>query len=291
MKGLKGFFKGNGFNTALFSCLGVVIVIAFVVSFNNLRAVPKPDPQKGANNSQFNVTEIQPAGKSNDNSYLTPEDKVKVSEAVTTENNKVTNFGTQKSNSETASNKTIAKEQPSIAKEPIKEVAVANVAKNKEVAATDNAVEPAFKAFDNSQKMTWPLDGDIVRNYSMNNVAYDKTLDLYRMNNFVSIGANVGTQVKAAADGIVESIYNDDEKGKSVVINHGNGWKTTYSQLQDNVLVKDGQVVKLGQVIGGVANPTKYSILLGGHVDFEVTKDDAPTDPKTIMLNGDDAED
>jgi murein DD-endopeptidase MepM/ murein hydrolase activator NlpD len=67
------------------------------------------------------------------------------------------------------------------------------------------------------------------------------------------------------------------------VLDHGNGWRTTYSQLQDNVLVSMDDVVTSGQIIGGVGEPSIYSVLLGSHVDFGVSRDDVPVDPADVL--------
>lgn len=82
----------------------------------------------------------------------------------------------------------------------------------------------------------------------------------------------------------METVKTDDERGITVVLNHGNGWQTTYSQLQEDVVVKEGDKVKKGQEIGLVAEPTKYSIALGEHVDFSIAKDGVTVDPKSTVI-------
>ncbi len=142
---------------------------------------------------------------------------------------------------------------------------------------------PEFTAFTEGSQMEWPVLGEIVMNYSMDHLVYDKTLEQYRTNNSVSIAADVGSQVHASADGIVSEIFTSRELGKSVVLDHGNGWKTTYSQLQDNVLVKQGDVVKAGQAIGGVGSPSIYSLMLGNHLTFSVTSNEQYVNPNTVL--------
>jgi murein DD-endopeptidase MepM/ murein hydrolase activator NlpD len=160
------------------------------------------------------------------------------------------------------------------------------VAKNKPV---NEKVVPeskqVFLSFNANSKLKWPIKGEIVMDYSKNHTVYDKTLEQYRVNESISIASKLGTPVKAAAAGTVVSISNDNKKGCTVVLDHGNGWQTTYSQLQENVIVDKNQVVDAGDVIGGVGSPTKYSILLGEHLDFEVTKDGQSTDPKMLLVD------
>lgn len=136
------------------------------------------------------------------------------------------------------------------------------------------ATEPDFLA---------PLYGEIVMDYSMEHGIYDATLEQFRTNHSVSIAGEKGDEVKASEGGTVKSVTNDAEKGKTVVILHNNGWETTYSQLQDDVKVKEGDKVKKGQEIGFVGEPTKYGSALGTHLDFALAKDGQYVDPKTVL--------
>lgn len=143
--------------------------------------------------------------------------------------------------------------------------------------------ESSFKPFnDVTDYLAWPLVGDVVMAYSADHLIYDKTLEQYRTNKNVCIGAAEGSPVTAASAGIVKEIYQTRESGKTVVVDHGNGWTTTYSQLQDNVLVKAGDVVETGQQIGAVGSPTMFSSKLGAHLAYAVYKDDSAVDPSTV---------
>ena len=138
--------------------------------------------------------------------------------------------------------------------------------------------------FESEPLFVMPLAGNIVMDYSADHAIYDATLDQYRTNDHISIGAKKGESVKASEDGTVESVKTDDERGITVVLNHGNSWQTTYSQLQEDVVVKEGDKVKKGQEIGFVAEPTKYSVALGEHVDFSIAKDGVTVDPKNTVV-------
>ena len=136
---------------------------------------------------------------------------------------------------------------------------------------------------EDSSGLIWPVSGEIVMDFSIDTAIYDVTLDQYRTNEFVSIAANVGDSVKASGNGTVEFVGVDAERGNMVVINHNDGWKTTYCQLQDGILVKEGQKVKQGQKIGQVAETSMYGVALGDHIDFKVTNNDSSVDPKLTM--------
>jgi len=130
--------------------------------------------------------------------------------------------------------------------------------------------------------LSWPVNGDVILGYSPNSVVYDPTLDQYRTNDSVYISSSEGTDVLAAADGVVSEVVEDETKGNYVVIEHENGWKTTYGQLAD-ITVSEGSAVSKGDVLGVVAAPSVYSSAMGPHVEFMVTLDDVTVDPEVAL--------
>ena len=136
---------------------------------------------------------------------------------------------------------------------------------------------------DSKPVFSWPLEGDIVMDFSSDALVYDATLDQYRTNDCICISATQGTPVKASADGTVESVAYDDENGYTVTVFHSNGWRTTYGQLSEDTAVSQGDIVKAGDIIGTVAAPTKYSVALGEHLNFAVLENDTAIDPKIAL--------
>lgn len=178
------------------------------------------------------------------------------------------------------------------------EVPQTKTAQADDVAVTDTAPvaqaeEPTAKSSDdefeeagvtaNEITMEWPLKGEIAMDYSADALVYDPTLDQYRTNDTVCILADEGAPVKAACAGTVTAVTNDYEKGYTVVINHQDGWSTTYSQLSENVAVAVGDAVEKGQQIGEVAKPTKYGAAIGTHLEFKVCQGEFAIDPKVAL--------
>ncbi|HLU87825.1 MAG TPA: M23 family metallopeptidase [Taishania sp.] len=88
-----------------------------------------------------------------------------------------------------------------------------------------------------------------------------------RMHTGVDFSANIGTDVYATGDGVVEVVESDTwGYGKSIVINHGFGYKTRYAHLSA-FKVKVGKKVKRGELIGLVGNTGKST---GPHLHYEV---------------------
>lgn len=137
--------------------------------------------------------------------------------------------------------------------------------------------------FEDELTFALPVNGETVMDYSSEKLVYDPTLEQYRTNDTVCYKTEEGTAVGAAAEGTVESISTDSKNGVSVTLFHGDGWRTTYSQLNSNLAVSEGDIVKKGQTIGFVAKPTKYASALGCHLEFKMTLNDNAVDPKTAL--------
>lgn len=150
--------------------------------------------------------------------------------------------------------------------------------------SNDPGEEPAPEEKKNVAKpkavsFVYPLKGEVVLPYSIDHAIYDPTLEQYRTNASVSLSAEQGTEVKAAAEGTVQAVKEDVEAGNTIVISHADGWLTTYGQLKDAVAVKEGEKVKQGQVIGSVDQATKYGAALGTHLEFAMEQNGQPRDP------------
>ena len=159
--------------------------------------------------------------------------------------------------------------------------------KTKEIKETKEAKETkAQPARKNEQPVfAAPLEGEmkVVLGYSTDHAIYDPTLEQYRTNASVSLSAKQGTEVKAAADGVVKEVKKDAQAGNLVRIAHGEDWLTTYGQLADAVAVKEGESVKQGQRIGTFAAPTKYGVALGEHLIFAMEQNGEPQNPMEKM--------
>ncbi len=128
-----------------------------------------------------------------------------------------------------------------------------------------------------------PVEGEILAEYAMECLSYNETTRDWRVHNGVDIAAQSGTQVCAAADGKVYTVYEDDQMGTTVVIRHDNGYTTKYSSLAEEVSVAAGDTVKMGDAIGCVGTTALMEQALGDHVHFGVTQNDEPVDPKAFL--------
>ena len=85
-----------------------------------------------------------------------------------------------------------------------------------------------------------------------------------------------GSSVFATADGTVREVSDKNSTmGKTIVIDHGNGYRTSYSHLL-STLVRRGQKVQRGDVIALSGNS---GLSLAPHLHYEVRYNDLRVDP------------
>ena len=145
---------------------------------------------------------------------------------------------------------------------------------------TESTTAPTVKKV---MKTAAPLEGETVAGYAMDCLSYNSTTRDWRVHDGVDIAAAAGTEVKAAADGQVYTIYKDDAMGTTVVIRHEEGYITVYASLGEEVAVGAGDQVTLGQTIGTVGTTALLENAIGEHVHFSVTCDDEPMDPEAFF--------
>lgn len=138
--------------------------------------------------------------------------------------------------------------------------------------------ELPYAFFNEASTMQWPLEGNILLDFSMDSTTYYPTLDLYKTNPAILIQAEVGTTVQAPAAGKIVAVDHNEELGDFVVIDMGNGYQAKCGQLTE-VPVSAGDIVEAGAALGQVAEPTKYYVVEGSNLYFSVTKDGVPVDP------------
>lgn len=257
----------KGFMIAIYSCAAIVIAMTGIIA------------SRKEDDKQQSIEEQQQA----------PVEEVNQSDVKSYHESQITGNSALDAGYGYVKNEDNAAEKTSESKEPQK-TKTENNKSGKSEGTTEKPSEKTdlakteFTFFDDSKEMSWPLSGQIVMDYSMETAIYDKTLDQYRTNDSICIEGNVGDDVKASADGKVVSVSKDKENLTSIAIEHGNGWLSTYSQLQDNVLVKEGDIVDEGAVIGNLSEPSYKSSLLGPHLEFKVMNNDVSTDPKIVLL-------
>ena len=147
---------------------------------------------------------------------------------------------------------------------------------------TSEVISSEAISFSANDVLGWPIEGNVILNYSMEQSIYFATLDQYKYNPAIIISGNVGDEVRAAATGRVTSIKVDTQTGVTVTMDLGNGYEMICGQLE-NLRVREGDTVQKGSVIGVVAEPSKYYVVEGPNVYFQMLKDGKPVNPLEYM--------
>ncbi len=148
--------------------------------------------------------------------------------------------------------------------------------------AGSNATKKANYTFSEADTLQWPIVGNVLINYSMDKTVYFASLDQYKYNPAIVIEATVGEPITAVAAGEISAIHQDAETGNTVTMDIGSGYEVTYGQLE-NIQIGTGQNVQAGDIIGYVAEPSKYYSVEGSNVYFKLTKDGKAVNPMSRL--------
>ena len=146
----------------------------------------------------------------------------------------------------------------------------------------DNSGDTNKPVVNTPEGMMMPLETvSIANDYGF---YHNKTLNNYYEHKGVDFSAEVGAEVLAVQDGVVESIYRDDIlTGTEITIDHGDGVKTVYRFVTANEDLTVGMAVKCGDCIATVAEATGEEYKDGAHLHFEVKKGGETIDPAVYL--------
>lgn len=181
------------------------------------------------------------------------------------------NTGTNKEEEQSTDTEELPDDQTRITEENMQKVE-----QDTETAAGAAAV-PSL-SFSEETQMEWPVNGNILLDYNMDQTVYFPTLDQYKLNPAIAVQAVEGAPVLASVPGTVYSIEENVQTGTTVTMELGSGYQAVYGQLKD-LAVEEGQTIEKGAVIGYIASPTKYYSEEGSNLYFAMKKDGEPVDP------------
>ena len=103
-----------------------------------------------------------------------------------------------------------------------------------------------------------------------------------KMHYGMDFSAKTGTEIYSTGDGVVSKVKRSKRGyGNYIKINHGFGYETLYAHMS-KYIVKKGQKVKRGEVIGYVGNS---GISTAPHLHYEVRKDNKKINPVNFYYN------
>jgi murein DD-endopeptidase MepM/ murein hydrolase activator NlpD len=140
----------------------------------------------------------------------------------------------------------------------------------------DKLFIPGSGALSHLFRFGWPVHGRISSRYGM------RLHPVYRrrmMHTGLDIAAPYGSSIRAALQGRVTFVGWKGGYGKTVVIEHPNGYETLYGHCS-TILVNRGQIVKKGERVAKVGST---GVSTGPHVHFEVRKAGKRTNPESVL--------
>lgn len=253
--------KKEGFYFILFLCLSIIATVMVIkskqpVSSTTVEKAIVAQPTASAKPTHNNST-------TKENSTSTK--NVNSSDKNTSDNSsKSTDSKTAQGSTKTTNSSTAATENAN------------STTKGSSVSVNSNTATTSFKK---------PVTGVVVRHYSEIPVAVDSTGMNWSSHLSIDIKADKGSAVVAAMAGVVEEIGYDSD-GEYIVINHQNGIKTVYSNLDEGITVKLKQKVEKGEAIGKVGDTSlngKYLQPVCSFLSFKVLKGNVTVDPEKYV--------
>ena len=127
----------------------------------------------------------------------------------------------------------------------------------------------------------FPVEGEVIKNYSMDALVYSDTMKDYRVHSGIDIASTVGAEVIAFTDGVVSAVTEDYFNGTTVVITHEQGVVSYYMNLDPTVAegIEVGAEVLAGQPVGYVGTTARAEALDPAHLHFELRVNGSHIDP------------
>jgi murein DD-endopeptidase MepM/ murein hydrolase activator NlpD len=100
------------------------------------------------------------------------------------------------------------------------------------------------------------------------------------MHRGIDIAAPWGAPVYAATDGVVQFAGRSSGYGNFIKLSHGGAFGTGYGHLS-RILVRGGQSVRKGQVIGAVGST---GMSTGPHLHYELYKNGSAVNPRSVSF-------
>ena len=142
------------------------------------------------------------------------------------------------------------------------------------IPGASGVVESAEKALHSTsvgqnEDFIWPAKGKILG-------YFDEKGKEKNINKGINIGLSVGTPIVAVRAGKVSFVHERLKGlGKTVIVEHGDGYQTVYGHLSE-VLVIPGEMVEQGKTIGRSGNTGRT---MGPSLHFEIRRAHRPKNP------------
>ncbi len=128
-----------------------------------------------------------------------------------------------------------------------------------------------------------PVSGEILQEAAVDHLTYNPTTRDWRTHEGMDLAAELSAPVCAAAAGTVYTIYEDEQLGMTVVLQHDEGYTTHYSNLSEEIPVTVGQKLSAGETLGTVGQTACVEQAVQSHVHFAVYLNSKALDPADFL--------
>lgn len=149
---------------------------------------------------------------------------------------------------------------------------------SREAAPAASIIQAQDLDFLTSGTLNWPVQGEVLLEFNMDETVYFPTLNLYKCSQAMVIQSEQGTPVCAPAEGIVVSMGMDEQIGNYLVMDIGDGYQVKMGQLKE-IKVNEGDLVAEGDLLAYVAAPSECYSVEGDNLYLALTADGEPVDP------------
>ena len=158
----------------------------------------------------------------------------------------------------------------------------------KKLSSQSKSFDEVFEITKEKQKMLkaipsiQPINNrDLTRSASGFGMRMHPIYKILKLHKGMDFTAPIGTEIYATGDGVIEKVGWTGGYGKTILINHGYGYKTRYAHCS-KFKCKKGQKVKRGDHIGYVGNTGQST---GPHLHYEVFKNKRQINPVNFFFN------
>lgn len=251
--------KGKkGASAGLVICFVAAVAMVGTYTFKNYKSSVADEMAKSQAKLEQELAKAEEAKTTNTTNVI----QEKAGEKKDAEDTSLGNDSTDEAVQDHAAENTAGKEEPDVQTEHTK--------------STSGTAEQL--SYSEATEMLWPVDGNVIMNYSMDQTVYFATLDQYKYNPAMLIAGDAGSRVVASARGIVKSIEEKVDTGLTMTMDIGSGYELVYGQLKD-LQFQEGSLVEAGEMIGYVQQPSRYYTVEGCNLYFQVLKDGVAVDP------------
>ena len=125
-------------------------------------------------------------------------------------------------------------------------------------------------------KLTWPVNGKIIGKFGIHK---NQELNIYTENLGIDIQTAANEKVYSVLDGVILTITNIRDYGDIIILDHGAGYYTVYSNLK-NIIVYEEQYVDTYTHLAEVAQGTNSNYSNKNIFNFQVWLNQGKLDPE-----------